>query len=263
MKDLIFKKSTSFCLIVIIEGPLHILDLKRSICRKKIEPSINNIRQKLKATYKFTYIAINQNKSCLEIYQRGFNVDGIYTVILSDLSLINVYCEMKKGGWTRIMNRLDNSANFNKNWADYKYGFGQVESNHWLGLENIRKIVNYNPTKIRFEFYDINNRLTIIEYDWITIGSEVEKYRLLIGKLVFMNATLNSFDILYHNETYFSTFDNRNDQHSTLNCATYYSGGWWFKACWSFCPTSSYKGQIYNWNTRNFYIFNKFKILLI
>ena len=39
-------RDTSFFLIVIIADPLHIVDLKRNICRKKIECSIITIRHK-------------------------------------------------------------------------------------------------------------------------------------------------------------------------------------------------------------------------
>ncbi len=60
--------------------------------------------------------------------------DGIYEIYADSTTMLRVYCEMFKGGWTRIMNRVDNSLSFNKPLNDYIVGFGPLKQNHWLGL---------------------------------------------------------------------------------------------------------------------------------
>ena len=37
---------------------------------------------------------------------------------------IQVFCDMKNGGWTVIMRRSDGSIDFFKDWNQYKNGFG-------------------------------------------------------------------------------------------------------------------------------------------
>ena len=54
----------------------------------------------------------------------GLQKDGVYTIYPDEVNPITVYCEMNKGGWTRVMNRIENTNFFDKSWAEYKNGFG-------------------------------------------------------------------------------------------------------------------------------------------
>ena len=41
---------------------------------------------------------------------------------------IEVWCDMKGGGWTTILRRSDGRTNFNREWSQYAKGFGQGRS---------------------------------------------------------------------------------------------------------------------------------------
>jgi len=40
---------------------------------------------------------------------------------------IEVYCDMKNGGWTLIQKRQDGAVDFYRSWNDYKNGFGSKD----------------------------------------------------------------------------------------------------------------------------------------
>ena len=50
----------------------------------------------------------------------------------------NVYCNMTtdNGGWIVIQrNRINSQLSFDKNWREYKEGFGDLNKDFWAGLE--------------------------------------------------------------------------------------------------------------------------------
>ena len=72
--------------------------------------------------------------------------------------------------------------------------------------------------------------MTWIYHKFKTDGSN-QKYRLHIGEA---EGPPNGNDAMTpHNGTFFSTYDNDNDIHSTLNCAYNHKGGWWFVGCFN------------------------------
>jgi len=45
---------------------------------------------------------------------------------------------MSPDGWLVWLRRVDSSVNFNRGWADYKAGFGNINGNFWLGLDELQ-----------------------------------------------------------------------------------------------------------------------------
>nr|KAG5692427.1 hypothetical protein BaRGS_032480 [Batillaria attramentaria] len=60
---------------------------------------------------------------------------SIYTIYPDPATPISVYCDQDTdgGGWTVIQRRQDGSVNFNRDWADYEAGFGNLTGEFWLG----------------------------------------------------------------------------------------------------------------------------------
>ena len=195
-------------------------------------------------------------KECLDIFKRGVSQDGVYKIYPNSTEGIQVYCEMGKGGWTRIMNRIDNGTAFDRSWNDFKIGFGDINDNHWLGFNSISRILSIGKIMVRFEFMSQASPLDFFEFDQIMIASESLKYKLTLGTLGNHNIMV---DFGYHNGTVFSTRDN--DFHS---CAWSYKSGWWFNGCHRFSTTAvarSTDGHLFE-SGKSWKFYQNFKILL-
>jgi len=51
-------------------------------------------------------------------------------------------------GWIIIHQHVDDTLNWYLPWADYKAGFLSVESNFWLGLENMHLLTSSKPYRL-------------------------------------------------------------------------------------------------------------------
>lgn len=134
------------------------------------------------------------------------------------------------GGWTVFQRRIDGSVDFYRNWTMYKHGFGDVNGEHWLGLEKLYELTKSGRYELLVLLEDFERNKRYAFYDDFKVGSEAEKYKLTVGKF---SGTAGD-GMTENNGMKFSTMDQNNDLFTYLNCASFYKGAWWFKMCgWS------------------------------
>ena len=77
---------------------------------------------------------------CLDWRRLGYNQDGVYYINFNGYRR-KVFCDMTTdgGGWIVMQKRFDGSVDFNRDWATYKEGFGDVYGEHWLGNEFVHQ----------------------------------------------------------------------------------------------------------------------------
>ncbi|KAA8577654.1 hypothetical protein FQN60_010653 [Etheostoma spectabile] len=181
------------------------------------------------ATYSFTSQPSGPFKDCLDAREGGYTTSGMYLLQPDNSNqLMQVWCDQRHdpGGWTVILRRQDGSVNFFRNWETYKQGFGNIDGEHWLGLESIYWLTNQGTYKLLVTLEDWTGHKTFAEYASFRVESEADFYRLRLGQYHG-----NAGDSLtWHNSKQFTTLDKDHDVY-TGNCAHYQKGGWWYNAC--------------------------------
>ena len=150
---------------------------------------------------------------------------------------LKVYCDMESfgGGWTIIQRRVDDKTDFQRNWYDYKHGFGDLAKNMWIGLENMHILAG--PEKemvlqIKLKHLKYGNITYYGNYCKFTIASEKNGYQL--NALGYWGTAGDGFSFInrpMQNGMKFSTKDVDNDEMMGSNCAVAYKGGWWYSGC--------------------------------
>ena len=98
---------------------------------------------------------------------------------------LKVYCDMEKEivGWTTIQRRVDGSVSFQRDWADYKKGFGDPTGNYWLGLDNIHTINNsFTNMILRIEASTFDGERALLIFEGFKVDTEKNLYKLTCGQ---------------------------------------------------------------------------------
>ncbi|XP_061570756.1 fibrinogen-like 2a [Cololabis saira] len=251
MQDKINKMSTSLrnarSQISALQGRLEGLNLLnmdnvQAIVDKRVE-NITGAVNKLSSTC--TTQCAAQNSPQLILAPRDcsdYNVleerkNGVYRVTPDARNgTFEVFCEMESfgGGWTVIQQRLDGSVSFNRTWAEYKKGFGNLGGEFWLGNDHIHLLTKAKDMILRIELEDFEGVREYAKYDQVYVANEYLRYRLSVSGYSGTAGNAISFNKHFnHDQKFFSTPDRDNDMYPSGNCGAYYSSGWWFDACMS------------------------------
>ncbi|KAM4615037.1 fibrinogen-like 2a [Polymixia lowei] len=148
----------------------------------------------------------------------------------------DVFCDMESfgGGWTLIQQRLNGSVSFNRTWAEYKKGFGNIRGEFWLGNDHIHLLTKAKDMILRIELEDFEGVREYAKFDQFYVANEFLRYRLSISGYSGTAGNAISFNKHFnHDQKFFTTPDRDNDMYPSGNCGAYYSSGWWFDACMS------------------------------
>ncbi|XP_076797562.1 tenascin-R isoform X2 [Arvicanthis niloticus] len=168
-------------------------------------------------------------QDCAQHLMNGDTLSGVYTIFLNgELShKLQVFCDMTTdgGGWIVFQRRQNGQTDFFRKWADYRVGFGNLEDEFWLGLDNIHRITAQGRYELRVDMRD-GQEAVFAYYDKFAVEDSRSLYKLRIGGY---NGTAGD-SLSYHQGRPFSTEDRDNDV-AVTNCAMSYKGAWWYKNC--------------------------------
>ena len=178
--------------------------------------------------------AIHPAVSCKEIKDcNSTSPSGKYWLKTTTIP-VEVYCDMETdgGGWTVLMRRQDGSVGFYCNWTDYKNGFGNLEGELWIGLDNMHLLTNLSgvTAQLWVDLADWEGNTAFAKYDQFSVGDEASDYTLSVSG--YQSASTAGDSLTYHNGQRFSTPDRENDATGS-HCAVLYHGPWWHRDCYS------------------------------
>lgn len=126
-----------------------------------------------------------------------------------------------------IQRRQDGLQNFDRNWLEYKFGFGSLYGDFWLGNELIYQITNQRKYGLLITLEDWEGKSGWAEYSGFELEDHTNQYTLRVA-----GYSGNAGDSLgYHSGMKFSTEDTDNDL-NMRNCAAENRAGWWFDSCY-------------------------------
>ncbi|XP_042349331.1 fibrinogen-like protein 1 [Plectropomus leopardus] len=196
-----------------------------------------------------------QYADCSQPFSSGYKSSGFYTIKpQGSPGPVRVYCDMSgEGGWIVIQRRINGTERFNRSWAEYKDGFGEMDAEFWLGNDNLHYITTQGSYSLRIHLEDFDGHQCYAEYKNFKVANEQDHYRLTFGSYVGTAGDALSgnyeFGVSWwasHQNIEFSTYDKDNDKYSG-NCAQEDKGGWWFNRCHSahlnglYYPNGHYK----------------------
>uniref|UniRef100_A0A8D0GDZ1 Fibrinogen C-terminal domain-containing protein n=1 Tax=Sphenodon punctatus TaxID=8508 RepID=A0A8D0GDZ1_SPHPU len=180
---------------------------------------------------------------CSTAFYSGKTNSGYYRIRpRADREPFLVYCDMSDGGgWSVIQRRSNGKENFQRQWADYKLGFGQFQNkndDYWLGNDHIHDLLARGESSLKIDLMDWHGERRYAVYENFQIKDEKDNYRLWVGTY-----SGNAGDALSGGSNFetqwsaslngmqFSTADKDNDRFLRGSCAAENKCGWWFNRC--------------------------------
>ncbi|XP_049538223.1 fibrinogen-like protein A [Anopheles darlingi] len=212
----------------------HQMESYKAVLEKRFTDSMRDLGRNMSILQDQSLLIVEQPKasatfsSCKAIASK---VSGVYEIHINNVTPpFDAFCEQEKfrGGWLVVQHRFDGSVDFYRAWAEYRAGFGDVNTEFWLGLEKMHQLTTARPHEIIIELKDFSGNYAYARYDKFKIGSESEHYTLTLG-----NYSGTAGDSMgSNNGRRFSSIDRDNgDWPKSDGCVNYSRGAWWHRAC--------------------------------
>ncbi|KAF7667833.1 hypothetical protein LDENG_00044970 [Lucifuga dentata] len=210
---------------------LHLQTLQSKVAKKRVKSHRRRDEETvLQREREHSDATADMARDCNDLFVQGQRASGVYTIHPKNSQPFKVLCEMtSEGGWTVIQKRHDGSQNFNQLWESYKKGFGSLNGEFWLGLENILSLSKQGQYLLHIELSDWSGQEQSVHYHFQLDGEE-NMYALHLQQ-VSSSGVLKQIMIPEPSGLPFSTSDRDNDLNADINCAELLSGGWWFSSC--------------------------------
>ena len=158
---------------------------------------------------------------------------GVYSIKTGAFSMSDVWCDMDTagGGWLTILRRSQTHKNitFERCRDEYVNGFGSLEKDFWLGLENMHLLTKNGDYELRVDLYDSDNETApyaYVHYDVVKVN-RCPDYTLELNGFTPSDKTLRDCLIQFSGKK-FIVYESDEEQKDKEDCQ-YGRGGWWYR----------------------------------
>ncbi|RUS76501.1 hypothetical protein EGW08_015726, partial [Elysia chlorotica] len=129
-----------------------------------------------------------------------------------------------------LQSRTKGDVDFDRDWADYKNGFGNISGDFWLGNDAIHNLTStvsedlLHQEKGKFGLQYATKKTLCKRFVFFSYRLRLGSYSGVTGK------STNEDGLSYLNNQPFTTKDRDNDS-DLGNCAVLKGEGWWYKRC--------------------------------
>lgn len=156
---------------------------------------------------------------------------------LPGVSSLSLEC---RGSWTVVMRHADSSFDFDRNWDEYKFGFGSIGQDYWLGLFYMFYLTKSRGFYMRVEFWTSDGYFYNAEYKQVIFADETQKFKITINEYLDGGSAADGLKS-FSSEQPFST--KGNDATGWAKCVEKKTGGWWYKKV-SACQDGKLTGKV-------------------
>ncbi|KAJ8033903.1 Fibrinogen-like protein A [Holothuria leucospilota] len=131
----------------------------------------------------FFYQQPQYPRDCLEARSQcsTSNLSGVYLIKPDGYpEPFEVYCDntVDSGGWTVIHRFQNDSLVLNRNWTEYKTGFGFLSQEFWIGSDKLSYLTNQNTYELRIDITSTDGLSFHATYSKFRISDEYGEYKL-------------------------------------------------------------------------------------
>ena len=145
-----------------------------------------------------------------------------------------------------IQRRISNSVDFDRGWNDYVNGFGDIDGNYWMGLEEIHQLTTTHDVSLYVNIETFEGEPLTLKLETFSVGNAASNYTMhFVGYSQSSDRVKRTIFPSIYNDLMFTTRDRDNDMWGDDNCASgRQRGGWWYNYCTRINPNGNYEGDV-------------------
>ena len=145
-----------------------------------------------------------------------------------------------------IQRRISDGVDFDRDWDDYVNGFGDIDGNYWMGLEEIHQLTTRQDVRLYIFIEAFEGEPFTLKLQTFSVGNAAGNYAWhFSGYSQSSDRVKGTAFPSNYNGMMFTTRDRDNDIWDGINCASdHHRGGWWYKSCAYIKFNGNYEGDV-------------------